>query len=166
LRLENAKDQSVVWDETGITTTSLTKPSEIVRIVSGGIFASNDGGSTWRTGITAQGLNADFITAGRINTSIISIQNGDFSSFRWDGDGISAFQFQENDEGKAYGFNTAKFVRFDQYGIYGIDGDTGFVSSGEDSIWNNDKTKYALTWKGFLLRNEDGSVQITSTKDI
>lgn len=166
LRLENAKDQSVVWDETGITTTSLTKPSEIVRIVSGGIFASNDGGSTWRTGITAQGLNADFITAGRINTSIISIQNGDFSSFRWDGDGISAFQFQKDNEGKAYGFNTAKFVRFDQYGIYGIDGDTGFVPNGEDGIWNNDKTKYALTWKGFLLRNEDGSVQITSTNDI
>jgi hypothetical protein len=52
IRLENAKDQSVVWDETGITTTSLTKPNEIVRIVSGGIFMSDDGGSSWRTGIT------------------------------------------------------------------------------------------------------------------
>jgi hypothetical protein len=44
LKLSNARDQSVVWDETGITTTCLTRPSEMVRIVSGGIFLSNDGG--------------------------------------------------------------------------------------------------------------------------
>jgi hypothetical protein len=64
IRLENAKDQSVVWDETGITTTSLSKPSEIVRIVSGGIFLSTDGGSTWGTGITGSGINASYLTAG------------------------------------------------------------------------------------------------------
>jgi hypothetical protein len=62
--LQNAKDQSVIWDESGITTTCLTKPSEVVRIVSGGIFLSKDGGSTWVTGITGGGINATYITTG------------------------------------------------------------------------------------------------------
>ena len=48
LTLQNANDQSVVWDETGITTISLNNPAEIVRIVSGGVFLSVDGGITWK----------------------------------------------------------------------------------------------------------------------
>jgi hypothetical protein len=35
---------------------------------------------------------------------------------------------------------------------------------GEDKIWAN--AKYALTWKGFMLKNDDGSVSITSDNDI
>jgi hypothetical protein len=35
---------------------------------------------------------------------------------------------------------------------------------GEDKIWKN--AHFALTWKGFLLRNNDGSVRITSDNDI
>ena len=31
--------------------------------------------------------------------------------------------------------------------------------SGEEKIWEN--AKYALTWKGFMLKNDDGSVRIT-----
>jgi hypothetical protein len=89
--LENAKDQSVVWDETGITTTSLSNTSEIVRMVSGGIFMSNDGGATWRTGITGNGINANYITTGQLNTGKINIMNGDVPSFRWDGFGLNAY---------------------------------------------------------------------------
>ena len=57
-----------MWDETGITTTSLSNPSEILRIVSGGIFLSSDGGSTWTTGVTGSGINASHLTAGKIDT--------------------------------------------------------------------------------------------------
>lgn len=164
IRLENARDQSVSWDESGITTVSLTKPNEIVRIVSGGVFVSNDGGITWSTGITGAGMNANFLTAGQINTSQVNIMSGSFPSFRWDAKGLNAFAFSLNAEGKPYGFNTAKFVRFDQYGIYGINGNTGFEPKNEQDIWDN--AKYALTWKGFMLKNDDGSVRITSTDDI
>jgi hypothetical protein len=103
----------VSWDESGITTISLTKPNEIVRIVSGGVFVSNDGGITWSTGITGAGMNANFLTAGQINTSQVNIMSGSFPSFRWDAKGLNAFAFSLNAEGKPYGFNTAKFVRFD-----------------------------------------------------
>ena len=172
IRLENAKDQSVVWDETGITTTSLAKPNEVVRIISGGIFLSTDGGSTWNTGLTGSGINATYITTGQLNTGVINIMNGKFPSFRWDGKGLSAYQFLVDETTQtAYGFNNAKFVRFDQYGIYGINGISDFDPNikengkvGEDKIWNN--AKFALTWKGFSLKNNDGSVSITSDEDI
>ena len=164
IRLENARDQSVIWDETGITTISLTKPNEIIRIVSGGIFISNDGGATWNTGITASGMNANFLTTGQVNTSQVNIMSGSFPSFRWDSKGLNAFAFSLTDDGKPYNFNTAQFVRFDQYGIYGINGNTGFEPKNEEDIWNN--AKYALTWKGFMLKNDDGSVRITSANDI
>ena len=172
IRLENSRDQSVVWDETGITTTSLVKPNEIVRLVSGGLFLSNDGGTTWSTGITGSGINANYITTGQLNAGVVNIMNGDFPSFRWDGNGLSAYQFLINTQTmNPYGFNYAKFVRFDQYGIYGINGNEKFQANvpengvyGEDKIWAN--AKYALTWKGFMLKNDDGSVRITSTDDI
>lgn len=171
IRLENAKDQTVIWDDTGITTTSLSKPNEMVRIISGGVFMSVDGGVTWNTGLTGSGINATYITSGQINTGAINIMNNGTPSFRWDGVGISAYQFQiDENTGNPYGFNIGKFVRFDQYGIYGINGNSEFTPSGansneaESSIWN--EAKFALTWKGFMLRNDDGSVRISSDEDI
>jgi hypothetical protein len=171
--LENARDQSVVWDDSGITTTSLANPSEVVRIISGGIFISSDGGSKWTTGITGNGINANILTAGKINTEVITITNRGFASFRWDTNGISAFDFVKKDDGIANGLNTAKFVRFDQFGIYGINGYSNFDplekkpgenETGEEKIWNN--AHFALTWKGFMLKNNNGSVKITSEDDI
>jgi hypothetical protein len=50
--LQNANNESVKWDEKGILTTNLNNPSEVVRIVGGGVFLSVDGGVSWTTGIT------------------------------------------------------------------------------------------------------------------
>lgn len=162
--LSNASDQSVVWDSSGITTTSFIKPNEIVRIVSGGIFLSNDGGVSYNTGITGSGINANYITSGQLNTNKISIMSGSFPTFRWDEYGLSAYQFKLNDNKQPTNFNYAKFVRLDQYGLYGINGTEKFIAESEDHIWEN--AKFALTWKGFMLKNDNGSVQITSDKDI
>ena len=101
LTLQNAKDQSVVWDETGITTTSLTNPNEIVRIVSGGVFLSDDGGTNWHTGMTGKGINANYITSGQLDTSLIRIMAGSFPSFRWDNVGLSAYEFELNEDSKS-----------------------------------------------------------------
>ena len=178
LTLQNAKDQSVVWDETGITTTSTTNPAEIVRIVSGGVFLSVDGGVTWNTGITGRGINASYITSGQMNVEEVNILNGSFPSFRWDKAGISAYEFSVNSQtGAAQNFNYSKFVRLDQYGLYGINGYSDFNSSikdpetgkiGEDRIW--DTANFALTWRGFQIRSKkfglDGYIRITEEEDI
>ena len=163
--LSNASDQSVVWDSSGITTTSFIKPNEIVRIVSGGIFLSNDGGVSYNTGITGSGINANYITTGQLNASKVNIMSGSFSTFRWDALGLNAYQFALDENNKPINFNYAKFVRLDQYGLYGINGTEKFIAKSEDHIWEN--AKFALTWKGFMLKNDDdGSVRITSTDDI
>ena len=163
LTLQNAKEQTVVWDESGITATSLTNPSELVRIVNRGIYLSTDGGITWTTGVTGKGINANLITAGQINTDKIEIMNGDFPSFRWDTNGINAYEFKQINNQPA-NFNYSKYVRFDQYGLYGINDISNFIPSKEQDIWDN--AHFALTWKGFMLKNNNGSVEISSTNDI
>jgi hypothetical protein len=62
--LSNIANQSVKWDEYGITTTDTTDPTDIVRITSGGIYLTEDGGRNWTTGISASGINAKTITTG------------------------------------------------------------------------------------------------------
>ena len=171
--LSNAKDQSVIWDHTGITTSSLSKPSEMVRIISGGIFVTSDGGATWSTGITGKGINANLIYGGRIDTQEINIVNGSFPSFRWDSAGLNAYKYQVDKDGNPYNFDYASFVRLDQFGLYGMNGNANFNPIkedggvvGEDKIWRD--ADFALTWKGFSLksRHEDGGkISITSDND-
>ena len=176
LTLQNSRDQSVVWDETGITTTSINSPAEIVRIVSGGIFLSTDGGVTWNTGITGKGINASYITSGQMNVEEVNILNGSFPSFRWDNTGISAYEFELNEQtGEVSTFNFSKFVRLDQYGLYGINGEPNFNSAtkdsagviGEEKIWKY--SNFALTWKGFQIKSnqkDGGYISITSDNDL
>ena len=163
-KLSNARDQSVVWDSSGITTTSLSNPSEMVRIISGGVFLSNDGGQSWKTGITGSGINTSYLTAGQINTNEIYIMNGNNAAFRWDEKGLSAYWANKNNEGQTTSYNTNKFVRFDHNGLYGVIGEDSWVPASLDDIQEN--APFALTWKGFSLKNDDGSVRISTDDDI
>lgn len=171
--IQNAKDQSVVWGDKGITITNLTKPNEIIRLVSSGILLSNDGGKTYSAGITANGINANFITTGQINTNVINIMNGSFPSFRWDKNGLAAYAVVE-EEGLEPSFNFNNFVRFDQYGLYGL---TGANSTGLDfksKTWEGrlDEVReiadFSLTWKGFRIKSGDvdSFIDITSSDGI
>ena len=175
LILSNSRDQSVIWDETGITAISLNNPAEMVRIVNGGIFLTADGGVNWETGITGRGINARQITAGQLDAGVIHILNGEYPSFRWDGNGLSAYSFTMINNRPSQ-FDYSKFIRFDQYGIYGINGIANFNPNiedevtkkiGEDKIW--EKARFALTWKGFSLKSSNtsgGYISITSTDDL
>ena len=156
LIISNAKDQSVVWNDNGMVITSLSKPNEIVRLVSGGIFLSANGGDTWNAGITGNGINANHITSGQIDASRIHILSGSFSAFRWDERGINAYRFTRNDQGEAEFFNFGEFVRFDQYGIYGMRGNQDFTPESEEEIRNN--ADFGFTWDGFFLKSNYGNV--------
>ena len=156
LIISNAKDQSVVWNDNGMIITSLSKPNEIVRLVSGGIFLSANGGDTWNAGITGNGINANHITSGQIDASRIHILSGSFSAFRWDERGINAYRFTRNDQGEAEFFNFGEFVRFDQYGIYGMRGNQDFTPESEEEIRNN--ADFGFTWDGFFLKSNYGNV--------
>ena len=165
--LENAKNQSIVWDDTGITTTNLSNANEIVRITSGAIAISNNGGETWSSAITGYGINANYIAAGSIDVSKVRIMNGKFPSFRWTSTGLDAYSFSQSEYGNYINTNFNKFVRFDQYGIYGMQGvDQDWIPNKLSDIINNDNLRFALTWDGLRIKNDDGSVQIDDKDDI
>ena len=153
--LKNASNQTVIWDDKGITTTSKSTPAEITRITSGGIFLTTDGGTNWTTGITAKGINARTITSGEINTGLVNIYSGADIAFRWDADGITAYK----DDGTRFSNNN--FVRYNQFGIFGIN--DGADCSTEADIKKN--AKFYLGWDGLFL-NEGVINMVSDTSSV
>jgi len=95
-------------------------------MMAGGLFLSNDGGTTWKNAIRGDGISTDVLTAGRINTSEIYVYDGNHPTFRWDSNGINAYTtnvvvvrdsegniIYEGGKPKTESFAFSKYVRFD-----------------------------------------------------
>lgn len=168
LIIKNAKDQSVVIGDNGITVTNLSRPNEIVRIVSGGVLLSNDGGQNYGSAIRGSGINANYITAGQINAERVNIMMGNYPSFKWDSRGINAFYWYTNKDGITE-FNTNQFVRFDRFGLYGCNLSEGVEFTPENLEKVKENALFGLTWDGFFLKSnnsDNGRIEITSKQDI
>lgn len=164
--LENAKDQSVVIGDDGLTTTNLFRPNEMLRLIAGGIFLSKDGGTTWTTGISASGINASNLTTGTLNAARVNITMGAEIAFRWDELGISSYKHDQT------GISPGVFTRFDQYGMYGINNKGAFEIPKEYTRetaleYLKENADFGLTWGGFWLKSNgtDGYVSISSDRD-
>lgn len=140
----NSSNQDVTWDNTGITVTNKFNSADKTKIIAGGIFVTNDGGTTWKNAVRGDGISTDLLDAGRVNTSKIYIYDGNAPSFRWDSDGLTAYSYTGST------VNFGKFVRHDKYGFYGYEGSSDFIPANENAIWNN--AKFGMTWKGFFLK--------------
>lgn len=161
-----SNDNAVIIEPDGILVKDLTKTSNLVKIKSGGIKVSSDGGDNWFGAIDGEGVKADVLTAGTINTQHISLLDGNNPSFRWDKNGISAYGFNENKASNTeelYDFNT--YVRLDKYGLYGMKNGENFVVSSLEEI--KEKASFGLTWDGFFIKNSytNGYVSIDSDED-
>ena len=160
----SAQNEAVVTDSTGVTVSDTTNPNKKTKITSGGIFITTDGGTTWKNAVRGEGIATQFLTTGSINTNNINIMDGNFKTFRWDESGINAYYRLSGNSG----INLSKFVRFDHFGIYGIDSNSSeaYVPSSENEIWND--AKFGMTWNGFFVKNKYGthSVEVSSTNDI
>lgn len=168
-----ATDESVVQDNTGITLTSLKNLDQKLKITSGGIVFSDDGGETWTTMMKAGQIGVQFLSAGSISTSKITIMDGTTPAFRWDTNGISAYW-----SGKDYltpesnpVLKMNRFVRFDKFGIYGYNNgndedNTNFVPASEEEVRSN--SMFSLTWSGLLIRSiqKDGSNNVVGSIEI
>lgn len=189
--LANSKNNTVIVDSTGIEVSDLNDYSKKVRIVAGGIFISNDGGLTWNLGISGEGINTKYLLAGRIDVEKINIMNGSYPTFSWDKYGINAYSWQaENyinygsfiryDEFGLYGIRNSKYslknpFRPERKTV--IDDNDNLVSedkieasgdiSKEDAIIDHiqEEAFFSLTWQGFNLKTNSGSVEIDSTND-
>ena len=178
-RLQVAGQQSVEIGDDGITITDVDTPSDKIRMVGGAILLSKqdkNGQTKWVTGVTSDGVSASLITAGVLNAGEISIMDYNQPLFRWDSFGLSAYfnDWSEPDGNIApviSNVDTKKFIRFDKYGIYGIN------HSGVDGLnwypkWNQDingnwispeqeidnRSTFALTWQGLKVTGNDGVV--------
>lgn len=142
----------------GIVATDILDENRKIKLTSGAISTTTDNGENWLNVLTPDGLNAEFLRAGKINTDEITLGSKDNPSFRWDSSGLNAYR----NDGTNYNLN--KFVRLDQYGLYGIDGDEFFKPTNINEIEEN--AKFGLTWKGFFLNSDHGAVKISNEKDI
>ena len=155
-------DGSVLINGDQILVQNLTNPANRVIINSEGIRISSDGGQTWRTAINGQGINIGTVYTGTLNTDNVIIGSSDNPSFRWDRAGISAYK--SNSETGIYDLKT--YVRYDEYGLYGIKNNTTFKAQSLDDVL--DKAHFAVTWDGFFIKNSyphGGKVEITSDND-
>ena len=159
LTIKNAANQSVIWDDRGITVSSKTNADKILRIVSDGIYISADGGSSYFNAIKGDGISASVLNAGIINTELITITNGQAPSFHWDSYGISAFKNSSTETVDEYDLTT--FVRFDQFGLYGIKNkEVDWHPTTLSEIVN--EAHFSITWDGFSLKTGDNSgIKIT-----
>lgn len=169
LILSGSDNQSVIWDTgTGIEVIDNRSSNNRVRVVGGGVFISSDGGVTWSNAISGNGINTKYLIAGQIDASKVNIVNGSIPYFRWDTNGITAFKVDGTIGNETY--DTNKYVRFNQYGIYAV-GAGGIGSSNGESIEGSDldakiaekttladklkvieeNASFALTWKGLSL---------------
>ncbi len=148
----NLGDQSVTWGRDGISILDGASPNNALRITNQGIALTTDGGESWRWGLTADGISANLITAGQIDTSKLRILAGDDEKFRWDAVGLTA-----------YGETANKGVRFDRFGMYGFtlnEGENAGVWSPNSTEAIKEKSAFALTWDGLHVKATDGEVDI------
>ena len=148
-------------DNTGITVTSNEDAAKQVKVTSGGLFVSNDGGMSWKNAIRGDGITADVITAGKLNVEQVTVYGKKAPSFFWDERGISAFEINSNGS-----TNFAKYVRFDKYGMYGIKNQQDFTPTSELDIYNN--ADFGFTWSKFFMKNNNGdkSIEVSTEEDI
>ena len=157
-------DGSVAIKDDVILAQNLTNLSNRVIINNEGIRVSSDGGETYTTVIDGQGLNIGPAYTGTFNTNEIIIGSSQNPSFRWDKSGISAFKLDEADTSAPYDLQT--FVRYDQYGLYGIKNNETFKANNLQDVLDN--AHFAVTWDGFFIKNSypgGGRVEITSDND-
>ena len=161
-----ATDESVIWNNTGITVSDKSNSLKKTRLTSGGLFISVDGGATWKNAVRGEGISTQYLTAGTINVGEIIIMDKNYPSFKWDSNGISAFEKQFDTNNNFIGsYNQNSYVRFDSFGIYGIQNNLNFTPVKEADIYDN--AKFGMTWSRFFMKNntEDGSVEISTDED-
>ena len=162
-------DGSVRIDGDSILVQNLNNSSDCVTINSKGISISSDGGATYTTVISGEGIDVGAASMGTLNTQEIIIGNKNQMSFRWDKSGISAYRISNRPINRAetrevYDLDT--YVRFDQYGLYGIKENATFKARNLQDVI--DKAHFAVTWDGFFIKNSyegGGRVEITSDND-
>ena len=79
-KIQNTTSE-IIYDTNGQHFMDKKNNNNIMTMNSSGLLLSTDGGKTAKTAITAEGIVADTITTGTLNTNLISIRGGDNTDF-------------------------------------------------------------------------------------
>lgn len=74
--LKRITSQLVIPENGGLMAVDRDNPNNVVLFNAAGIGISNDGGATFRTAMTGDGIVADVITAGVIDTNLVMVRGG------------------------------------------------------------------------------------------
>ena len=157
----------------------------VVAFRGGGIFTSTqqdaEGNWKWNTGITPEGINANLITSGQLDTNLIKIYSGTNLRFQMNGDGIFAYKSKLIDRNQnnqhpggqdivaANSTDGNQYVVFNDNGLALLAKQHALVldsnkNSYKEVLSDDDKKNYGLrgiheikrvevSWDGFILRN-------------
>ena len=145
-RITLGTDNDITIDRrTGITLRDVNS-SNAVKLIGNGIFLSNNVDSdspTWVTGITGDGINADTLSTGTIDTKQVNIWNASEGQirFRWNELGLFAFSDSATSPEEEIDYN--RFIRFNQDGLDFSDGG---------------KSALSLNWGGLKINTQDNSL--------
>ena len=154
--LTNLAEQTVRLDSEGLTIVDGFETNKALRAVSGGILLTEDGGNTWKTGITANGVSAEVLTSGILNTGEVNIMYGSEPTFRWDSLGLTAYSYDLDSSQHVTYIDPHSGVRFDRLGLYGFSGVDGDWHPTDVVDWEISNNQYTQKQDGnghFYLRN-------------
>ncbi len=117
--LQNLGNLSVSWTEKGliISSTDTTSSNKKIRLSNTGLDLSVDGGVTWRTAITGDGIVATEVNSGSINTNKISIKSGEAATFIWDAKGLRSYETIWNPDDTLRAVNFNNYIEFNDNGL-------------------------------------------------
>mgnify|MGYP007070306289 FL=1 len=169
--------QLTIDDQNGIWGVS---DSGVVAMRGGGIFTATEKDSSgnwkWNTGIVPQGINADLISTGQLDTNRVNIFAGDKIRFQLNGEGLFAYKdlsdlgslssaqksaLEEDDDVslQSNGLDLAQYVVMNQDGLFLKANQGALLLTDSESngyrILDDDVTRVEISWDGLKLRNWD-----------
>lgn len=147
-----------------------TSDSGVVAFRGGGIFTATEkdasGNWVWNTGIVPQGINADLITTGQLDTNRIKVYAGDKVRFQLNGDGLFAYKAFLEDQQITSDGNDAKGI--DAYNKLSVEQQARLVDGLDPAqyVVFNENGLFLTAKKEALVLNEKKTDYVNLTKDV
>ena len=119
---------SVYTDTDGIIVMDVLKTTNQMKLSANGIMVSNDAGVSWRTIVSPDGIDISYLKAGIIDVNELNIMDGENTSFRWDKNGISAYQFgSETGDERGFVYSASTDTSIDPDKLYFVADGSGYT---------------------------------------
>lgn len=192
LPIELNKGKLIIDKEQGIVSVN---DNGMVVFRGDGIFTANEqdenGNWIWHSAVLPQGINADSITTGQLDTNLINVYSGDNLKFQLKDDGLFAYKTVSEDsritaaiaaeiaaagtaeEKKAINATYEKNIDFKQYVVHNENGlflraeKDAWVLDANDNITNLTQAvdRVEISWDGLVLRNWAGHPTLSADPD-